>query len=876
MRMPSSDLSISGRLGLGFGALLLVLAIVVAFVFERHLHSAALQQTFMEETAPREGYAHAVEQAALTLGISTRSHLLVPGPASLQRYEADLQQLRGAVQQLSNLTAHDEGASAAARWEPEVRRFIAQVERAVASSRTADLTGEQEAAIREAREAAQQALRLVVLEQAAGTDSALLAMSDARRDVWHALVALLVLMVHGFLALGWLTARAITKPVDELLHVASSLEDGDWQPALVLAPPDGVSAAGPPPRNEIARLARAFGVAAASLERRARRLGADRRVAAATASTLGLHDLAARALQAMADHVHAEVGVVYWRDAETGVYQPVSRHALGEPLQPLSPGEGIAGQAMADQRTVTVRDIPRDTPFTVRLGIDQVPPRSLVAVPLCLGATVHGVVVVASLRDVDAEAVDFLERACAQLAIGLGHAAAHERIGLLAADLRDSNEHLQLQSEELQAQNEEIQAQNEELQVQAEELHVQHEEIQQRTRQLEQQGADLRAHAARLSEADQHKNDFLGVLAHELRNPLAPMVTSLYLLRHLPPDSDGVARAYAVIDRQVRHLSRLTDDLLDVTRISRGKVTLQRELLNLEDVLRDCVEDQHDAVQLRHLALHVETSQEPVWVDGDRTRLCQVLNNLLSNAVKFSAHGSTVSVRLTAEDQDAVLEVSDEGQGIAPELLQDIFQPFTQGAVRATEPNTGLGLGLALVKALVDLHGGTVEAHSEGPGQGASFVVRLPRRAAAAAVTSDIVITHPAPPSHRILIIEDNVDAAITLGEALRLQGHEVDVTHEGADGIERALSFQPDIILCDLGLPGLNGYDIARRLREEERLRSTRLVAVSGYAAEHDRARAVAAGFDRHLAKPLTVERLAATLRDLQEEQGRAEDDPS
>ena len=371
---------------------------------------------------------------------------------------------------------------------------------------------------------------------------------------------------------------------------------------------------------------------------------------------------------------------MYWRDAETGVYQPVSQHALGGPLQPLSPGEGIAGQAMADQRTVTVRDIPRDTPFTVRLGIDQVPPRSIVAVPLRLGAAVHGVVVVASLRDLDAEAVDFLERARAQLAIGLGHAAAHERIGLLAADLRDSNEHLQLQSEE-------IQAQNEELQVQAEELHVQHEEIQQRTRQLEQQGADLRAHAARLSEADQHKNDFLGVLAHELRNPLAPMVTSLYLLRHLPPDSDGVARAYAVIDRQVRHLSRLTDDLLDVTRISRGKVTLQCELLNLEDVLRDCVEDQHDVVQLRRLALHVETPQEPVWVDGDRTRLCQVLNNLLSNAVKFSAHGSTVSVRLTAEDQDAVLEVSDEGQGIAAELLQDVFQPVTQGSTtRATEP----------------------------------------------------------------------------------------------------------------------------------------------------------------------------------------------
>ncbi len=577
------------------------------------------------------------------------------------------------------------------------------------------------------------------------------------------------------------------------------------------------------------------------------RLGADRDVAAATASSLDKATLATRTLRAVRDHIGADIGAVYGMDAGSDALEVIAQHALRDDLAPVRVGEGLVGQAARDRRTLVVSDIPVESPFTVRLGVDAVPPRCLAAVPLCVRDTVHGVLIVGALRTLDAEALDFLDGVGALLGIGLQHVVAHEQIARLLDDLRESHQHLQGQGEELQAQNEEIQAQSEEIQAQNEQLHTQAEA--------------LAAQMALLTEADERKNEFLGVLAHELRNPLAPMVTSLYLLRRSPTDTDTARMAQDVIDRQVKHLSRLTDDLLDVTRISRGKIVLQRERLDLSAVVRECIEDQQAALDARALRLEVRLPDLPVWVEGDRIRLCQVVSNLLSNAAKFSAHGDPITVGLRSDGREAVLDVVDQGCGIPQDLLVDIFMPFTQAAPGTMSANNGgLGLGLALVKALVAQHDGSVEAFSDGPGQGARFVVRLPCCDAPTEGYRAAVAASPVP-ARRILLIEDNIDAAVTLATALDLQGHTVEVAHCGADGLARAAVFRPDVVVCDLGLPDMDGYAVARQFRHDEHLCAARLIAVSGYAAERDRVLAAAAGFDLHLAKPVTVESLAATL---------------
>jgi signal transduction histidine kinase len=293
-------------------------------------------------------------------------------------------------------------------------------------------------------------------------------------------------------------------------------------------------------------------------------------------------------------------------------------------------------------------------------------------------------------------------------------------IGSAATALEQREQSLQAQNEELQAQNEEIQAQAEELQAQSEELQAQHEEIQAQNEQLRQQAAEL-------GEADQRKNRFLGVLAHELRNPMAPISNSLALLKRSPPGSEQALRAQAMIERQARHLIRLIDDLLDITRISQAKIRLQREELDLAEIVRACIEDQQAGLAEGERNLRFDAPAHPVRMTADRTRLSQVVGNLLSNAVKFTDRGGHISVALRTDSGGwSSLSVTDDGIGIEPGLRPRLFEPFTQGSAGLERSNGGLGLGLSLVRALVELHGGTIEARSEGPGRGAEFVVRLP------------------------------------------------------------------------------------------------------------------------------------------------------
>ncbi|MCC6558275.1 MAG: PAS domain-containing protein, partial [Polyangiaceae bacterium] len=368
----------------------------------------------------------------------------------------------------------------------------------------------------------------------------------------------------------------------------------------------------------------------------------------------------------------------------------------------------------------------------------------------------------------------------------------------------------------------------------------------------------------RLREADQHKNEFLAMLSHELRNPLAPIRNSIYLLERAAPGGEQARRAQAVLDRQVGHLSRLIDDLLDVTRISSGKVRLQREVLDLREVVRRAVEDHRGAFAEAGVELEMPAAPEEVWVDGDGTRLSQVIGNLLQNAVKFTPRGGATTVLLEKDaDRDrAAVRVRDTGHGIAPEILPRLFEPFTQADRTLERSRGGLGLGLALVKGLVEMHGGSVSASSGGPDDGATFTISLPLAAAGPREAAERPRAGAGGAPRRLLVIEDNRDAADTLREVLELVGYEVAVAYGGPEGIDAARAFGPDVVFCDIGLPGMDGYDVARAMRADEALRRATLVALTGYAGPEDVARAGAAGFDAHLAKPPAIEAIERVLR--------------
>jgi PAS domain S-box-containing protein len=367
-----------------------------------------------------------------------------------------------------------------------------------------------------------------------------------------------------------------------------------------------------------------------------------------------------------------------------------------------------------------------------------------------------------------------------------------------------------------------------------------------------------------LRRADRVKSEFLGVLSHELRNPLAPLLNALYIVRRAEPGSEQAARALAVIERQARQLSRLTDDLLDVTRVARGKIRLECERVELRSLLQRVVEDHQPVFEAAGVRLELRAElHEPRFVYADPARLTQMFGNLLHNAAKFTPRGGWTQLRVRdAGEGQVAVQVADSGAGLRHELRERLFEPFVQGDDTLGRAGGGLGLGLALVKGLAQIQGGEVTAESEGPGRGSTFTVRLPldrRRAARLALVS-------AAPARQaglhVLIVEDNVDAASTLREALQLEGHRVEVARAGPEGVAAARAWRPDVVVCDLGLPGMTGLDVARELRADPALRDVRLIALSGYANADDVERSIAAGFDVHLAKPPDIELLARSLR--------------
>ena len=370
-----------------------------------------------------------------------------------------------------------------------------------------------------------------------------------------------------------------------------------------------------------------------------------------------------------------------------------------------------------------------------------------------------------------------------------------------------------------------------------------------------------------LKEADRRKDEFLAMLAHELRNPLAPILNAAHALKLVGLADANQQWACDVIERQTQHLTRLVDDLLDVSRITQGKVTLAREPLDLSTIIHRAVETSRPLIEARRHRLTIALPPGPVRLEGDQARLVQVVGNLLNNAAKYTDEGGHIRLEAAQEDGAAVIRVRDDGMGMPAELLPHVFDLFTQADRSLDRSQGGLGIGLTLVRQLVEMHGGKVEAKSEGAGYGSEFVVRLlalaPATAPAAESSSD-GRARPAPYALRVLIVEDNLDSAEMMAFVLKLSGHEVQMAHDGPEALDAARAFVPQVVLCDIGLPGMNGYEVAARLREQPAFKQTLLIALTGYGEEESSLRAKEAGFDYHLVKPVKPDGLDSLLASL------------
>jgi signal transduction histidine kinase/ActR/RegA family two-component response regulator len=372
----------------------------------------------------------------------------------------------------------------------------------------------------------------------------------------------------------------------------------------------------------------------------------------------------------------------------------------------------------------------------------------------------------------------------------------------------------------------------------------------------------LREANLQLADAVRRKNEFLGQLSHELRNPLTPIRSSIYILEKATPGGEQARRALKVIDRQTGHLARLIDDLLDITRISRGKIRLQRTRLDLVELVRRTVEDHRAFLDRQEVVLALPN--DAILIDGDPTRLAQAIGNLLINAAKFTPKDGKVSVSLARTQDCAVLEVADTGLGIDPDTLGKLFEPFAQAARSIESSRGGLGLGLPLVKGMVELHGGEVSAHSDGPEKGARFTIKLPLDEKGALAPGSSQLEEVGAAKRRVLVIEDNVDAAANLREALESADHEVEVALSGAEGLEKARQFDPDFVLCALALPGMDGYAVARAFRSDEQLKDVHLVSIGGCPVPEDVLRASGAGFERHLSEPSSAGKIEELLSNM------------
>jgi signal transduction histidine kinase/ActR/RegA family two-component response regulator len=380
---------------------------------------------------------------------------------------------------------------------------------------------------------------------------------------------------------------------------------------------------------------------------------------------------------------------------------------------------------------------------------------------------------------------------------------------------------------------------------------------------------DERARAEEaLREADRRKDEFLAILAHELRNPLAPIRNSLHILRATGSGGSGVPEIAEMMERQVNHMVRLVDDLLEVSRITRGKIELRRERIDLATIVQSAVETCRPFIERSDHHLVVSLPAEPITLEVDQVRLAQVLTNLLNNAAKYTDAGGRIELTVRREDPWVTIEVRDSGRGIPGHMLPRVFDLFTQVEDSSERTQGGLGIGLTLAKTLVEMHGGRIEAHSEGPGRGSRFVVRLPRRTSGVASSRATPLRADQPSAlsqRRILVVDDNRDAADSLAMVLGLLGAEVSAAYDGQQALAAIVGVHPSIVFLDLGMADMDGYEVARRIRARRDLDDVTLIALTGWGQEKDRRNSRAAGIDHHLTKPVDIAALSILLGSLE-----------
>jgi signal transduction histidine kinase len=388
-------------------------------------------------------------------------------------------------------------------------------------------------------------------------------------------------------------------------------------------------------------------------------------------------------------------------------------------------------------------------------------------------------------------------------------------------------------------------------------------ELYRQRQQIALQRDELKARSAALEEADRRKDEFLATLAHELRNPLAPLRHGLDILRR-NPNSDDAAEIREMMDRQLVHLVRLIEDLLDIARVSQGKIELRKERIQAADVIRSALESSQPLIDSAGHSLTIGAPPEPIWLNADLTRVAQIVGNLLNNAAKYTPEGGRIGLSLRTDGDDAVIAVSDNGLGVPVDMQSKIFQLFAQVEHHSDRAKGGLGIGLALVKQLVAMHGGSVSAESAGPGQGSVFTVRIPLAAADATKSpqaeepaAELAPTVPL----KVLVVDDNLEVAQTVGWMLEEIGHEYHLVHDGRHALSAAREFRPDAILLDIGLPVMDGYAVCRAFRQDGLFKDALIIAQTGWGQERDKTLAAEAGFDHYLVKPVAYDELERVL---------------
>jgi two-component system, sensor histidine kinase len=874
--MNAPDLSVGQRLAIGSSIVALLILILGAVVAVYAARVADQQEAQTQLVAPRARAAVQLETAVYRQAVALRTYGLTGAAADRDVFSRANDELHRRMETLAGLPKSPEGQGIfdeIVAIQKSHQRLVNRYLELVGARADRETLRAMEAEASLERERLLERVESFAALQRQRTDAAAEEVSRAITNIFRVTVPLTLFLLLSSVLTGLIVARSVRLPAARLRHAAEEMRRGNFETALQLRRTD----AGPgalPVRDELRDAGHVFGRMAQELKSREDLLAAHARLSAVLVTTLDPGEVATRSLREVAAYSGAEIGAVYLVTEDGRTLFPIATVALQGGLDPLPIGSGLPGEAAATRATTIVRDLPEDTPFLFRFGFDSAPPRCIVASPMIVHDRLVGVLLLGAVRDLPPEMIGFIEHSSGQLAISLDNALSHGRVAKLAGELQDRNENLQSTNEELQAQSEELQAQSEELQAQGEELQAQSEELQAQneeltvltgelethTNELRDQQETLRKVNEELAGAEREKNRFLAVLGHELRNPLAAICSAVEVLQQSGPEIDSATDGVlSVVERQSAQLSRLLDDLLDVGRINSGKISLSRKPIEFSRIVERCISALPAAAAARVKA----SIGDAVWIDADATRIEQVVINLLTNALKFTPPEGRISLKLERDEAGALLTVTDTGAGIDAELLPRIFEFFVQGSARAGEANAGLGVGLALSKHLVDLHGGSIEAESGGPGHGTSVSVRLPTIDAATESPDTLLVSMAAAAteSRSIVLVEDNPDLRMMMRLLLTRAGHQVHEGTDGPSGVEMVVRVTPDVALVDLDLPGFDGCEVARQLREKEHLNHVQLIAVSGYGRPEDRNRALEAGFDDHMVKPIDFERLRQLL---------------